>query len=171
MVLAFFIFSPLEGHFLNRECNNDLVVLKRTVQIREGDPSRCLRALLGLFREEDSLDVGQDTTLSDGDAREEFVQLFVVPDGQLEMTGNDSRLLVVTSGVTGQFQHFGGEVFHHRCKVDWSTGSHPLGVVSLPQEPVDPSDGELKPGTRRPRLCLSLGFTAFAASRHDFSAC
>ena len=55
--------------------------------------------LVVLLGEKDSLDVGKDTTLSDGDSGEKFVQLFVVSDGELEMTGNDSRLFVVAGGV------------------------------------------------------------------------
>ena len=40
--------------------------------------------LLGLLGEEDSLDVGQDTSLGDGDTGQQLVQLLVVTDGQLE---------------------------------------------------------------------------------------
>ena len=43
-------------------------------------------AFSGLFGQEDGLDVGQDTALSDGDSLEKLVQLFVVSDGQLKMT-------------------------------------------------------------------------------------
>ena len=55
--------------------------------------------LLGLLGEEDSLDVGEDTTLGNGDTGEEFVQFLVVADGKLEVTGDDSGLLVVTGSV------------------------------------------------------------------------
>ena len=55
--------------------------------------------LLGLLGEKDGLDVGEDTTLGDGDTREKLVQLLVITDGELEMSGDDSGLLVVTGSV------------------------------------------------------------------------
>ena len=49
--------------------------------------------------EEDSLDVGKDTTLSDDDSREKLVQLLVITDGKLQMSWDDSGLLVVTGSI------------------------------------------------------------------------
>lgn len=46
------------------------------------------------------MNVGQDTTLSDGNVTKELVQLLIVPDGELEMAGNDTGLLVVAGSVT-----------------------------------------------------------------------
>jgi len=40
----------------------------------------------------------QDTTLRDDDVSEKLVELFVVSDSELQVTGNDTGLLVVTSG-------------------------------------------------------------------------
>ena len=42
------------------------------------------------------MDVGKHTSLRDDDGAKEAVQLLVVADGELEVTGDDSRLLVVT---------------------------------------------------------------------------
>lgn len=42
--------------------------------------------------------LGEDTTLRDDDVAEELVQLLVVPDGELQVTGDDSGLLVVSGG-------------------------------------------------------------------------
>lgn len=123
--------------------------------------------LLGLLRQKNGLDVWQYTTLSDGHTRKQFVQLLVVADGQLEVTWNDTSLLVVTSGVAGQLEHFGGQVLHHGGQVDWSTGTDSLGVVSLAQQTVDSTDWELKTSTARSALRLSLHFASFASSRHD----
>jgi hypothetical protein len=97
----------------------------------------------GLLGQEDGLDVWQDTSLRDGDAGQEFVQLFVVSDGQLEMTRDDSRLLVVSGSVAGQLEHFSGQVFHDCCQIDWCSGSDTFGVVALAQQTVDTSDREL----------------------------
>ncbi|XP_051552704.1 LOW QUALITY PROTEIN: uncharacterized protein LOC127440265 [Myxocyprinus asiaticus] len=51
-----------------------------------------------------SLDVGQHTTLSDGHSTQELVQLLVILHCQLQVTGNDTSLLVVPSGVSSQLQ-------------------------------------------------------------------
>ena len=75
-----------------------MVALKRACWVGEGR-ERDLGLLLGLLGEEDGLDVGQDTSLGDGDTGEQFVQLLVVPDGELEVTGDDPGLLVVTGSI------------------------------------------------------------------------
>jgi hypothetical protein len=50
------------------------------------------------------VDVGQHTTLGDCDVAEQLVQLLVVADGELEMAGDDTGLLVVAGGVASQFE-------------------------------------------------------------------
>ena len=145
-----------------------MVALKRAGVVLEVKKRRCLSlGLLGLLGEEDGLDVGQDTSLGDGDTGQKLVQLLVVPDGELEVTGNDPGLLVVTSGVTGQLEDLSCQVLHDGGHVHGGTGSDTLSVVSLPQQTMDTSDGELKSSTAGPGLCLSLNFASFAASRHD----
>ena len=61
--------------------------------------------LLCLLGQKDCLDVGQHTSLSDGDARQELVQLFVIADGELQVTGDDPRLLVVAGCVSCQLEN------------------------------------------------------------------
>jgi len=101
---------------------------------------------VGLLGQKDGLDVGQDTSLSDGDTGEEFVQLFVVTDGQLKVTGDDAGLLVVTGGVTGQLEDFSGEVLHDGSQVDGRTGTDTISVGSFTEHTVDTTNGELKSG-------------------------
>lgn len=67
------------------------------------------------------MNVGKDTTLGDRHMAEQLVQLFIVANGELEMTGNDARLLVVTRGVAGKFENFGGQILENGCEVDGST--------------------------------------------------
>jgi hypothetical protein len=67
------------------------------------------------------VNVGQDTTLCDCDVAEQLVQLLIVADGELEMTGDDTGLLVVACSVTGQFEDFSSQVFEHSCEVDRGT--------------------------------------------------
>ena len=130
--------------------------------------SACLSlGLLGLLGEKDGLDIGQDTSLGDGDTGQELVQLLIVTDGELKVAGDDPGLLVVTSSVAGQLEDLSGQILHDGGHVDGGAGSDTLGIVTLPQETVDTSNGELKPSTAGPGLCLSLDFAALASSGHD----
>jgi hypothetical protein len=67
------------------------------------------------------VNVGQNTTLGDGDVAEKLVQFLIVADGQLKMTGDDTGLLVVTGGVTGQLEDFGSQVLEDGSQVDGGT--------------------------------------------------
>src|SRR6056300_548912 len=106
-----------------------------------------LLGLLGLLGQEHGLDVRQNTTLGDGHSGEKLVQLLVVADGQLEMTGDDPGLLVVTGGVSCKLKHLSGEVLHDGSQVDGSTGTDALAIVALAEQTVDTADGELQTGT------------------------
>jgi hypothetical protein len=93
----------------------------------------------GLRGEELRVDVGEDTTLRDDDVTKEPVELLVVADGELKVTGDDAGLLVVAvgvergqlraekkgergesvpSGVTGKLEDLGSEVFEDSGEVD-----------------------------------------------------
>lgn len=67
------------------------------------------------------MDVWQDTSLCDRDVSEKLVQFLIVSDGELEMTGDDTRLLVVTGGVASQLKDFSRKVFENGSEVDGST--------------------------------------------------
>ena len=54
----------------------------------------------------------------------------------LEVAGDDPRLLVVPGGVAGELEDLGGEILHDGGQVDRGSGSNPLGVVSLAEKPV-----------------------------------
>lgn len=77
------------------------------------------------------MDVGENTTLSDGDTSEQFVQLLVVSDGELKMSRDDTGLLVISGGVTCQLKNFSGQVFEDGGEVDWSTSTNTFGVVTF----------------------------------------
>ena len=104
--------------------------------------------------------------MGDGHTGEELVQLFVVPHSQLEMTGDDPCLLVVTGSVAGQLEDLSCQVFHDGSQVHGGSGSYALGVVALPEETVNSANRELKTGTARSGFCLCSGFASFATSRH-----
>ena len=136
---------------------------------RESSTGDLLLVAGGLLGQENCVDVGQDTSLSDGDSGEKLVQLFVVADGELKMTGVDSRLLVVTGSVASQLKHLSSEVLEDGGKVDGGSSSNTLGIVALAEQTVETSNGELKSCTRRARFGLSarLGLASLSSSRHD----
>ena len=88
------------------------------------------------------MNVGQDTTLGDGDVTQQLVQLLIVADGELQMPGDDTGLLVVTGGVASQLENLGSEVLKDGGEVDGSTGTDTLSVVALAEKTVDTADGE-----------------------------
>lgn len=77
--------------------------------------------------------------------------LFVVLDGELQVTRHDTRLLVIARGVPSEFEDLSGQVLEDSGEVDGGTSTDALGVVALLQETVDTADGELdyRRATRR----------------------
>ena len=63
------------------------------------------------------VNVGQDTTLGDGDVAEELVQFLVVADGELKVTRDDAGLLVVTGGVASQLENLSSQVLENGSEV------------------------------------------------------
>ena len=147
-----------------------MVVLKRTDclfgRVAVGLVVGLLSSLVGLLGQKDSLDVGEDSALGDGDSGKQLVQLLVIPDGQLEVTGDDPGLLVVTGSVASQLEDLSGEVLHDGGQIDGGTSTNTGGVVSLAEETVNTSNGELETSTAGPGLGLGLNFSSFAASGH-----
>ena len=87
--------------------------------------------LLGLLGEEHSLDVGEDTTLGNGDTGEEFVEFLIITDGELEMTGDDPGLLVVMGSIASELEDLSSEVLHGGSEVHWNTSSYTFSIASL----------------------------------------
>lgn len=54
------------------------------------------------------VNIREDTALGDGDMAKELIELLIVANGELKMTRNNTGLLVVTGGVTGQLEDLGG---------------------------------------------------------------
>lgn len=98
------------------------------------------------------VDVGQDTTLGDGDVAQELVQLLVVPDSELQVTRDDTRLLVVTGGVASQLEDFSSQVLEDSGQVDRSTGTDTLSIVALPEQTVDTANRESETGLAGPTV-------------------
>ncbi|KAK5625519.1 hypothetical protein RRF57_001234 [Xylaria bambusicola] len=77
------------------------------------------------------VNVGKYTTLGNGDVTKELVQLLIVSDGELKMTGDDTCLLVVTSGVTSQLENFSSQVLKNGSEVDRSTWRHDALEINM----------------------------------------
>ena len=128
--------------------------------------SNLLGGLVRLLGEEDSLDVGEDSTLGDGDSGQQLVELLVVPDGELKVTRDDPGLLVVPGGVASELEDLRGEVLHDGSEVDGSSSTNTSGVVSLAKETMDPANGELKASAAGTGFGLGLDFSTFSSPRH-----
>ena len=88
--------------------------------------------------------------------------LLVVTDGELQVTGNDTLLLVITSRVTRELEDLSSKVLEycrevncsarsvrkvligHKGKLTRCASTDTLGVVALLQETVNTTDGELE---------------------------
>ena len=89
-------------------------------------------------------EVGEDTSFGDGGVPHEFVEFFVVPDGEKDVPGDDSGLLVILGGVASELEDLSGEVFEDGCEVDGSTCTNSFSIVSISEKSSDSSDWELK---------------------------
>ena len=118
--------------------------------------------------EEEDVDVGEDTSVSDGGASEKLVELLIVADGELDVSWHNSALLVVLGGVSGELEDLSGEVLKDGSEVHWGTCSDSLGVSSLLQVASDSADWELKSslGGSGDGSASSLSFSSFASSCH-----
>ena len=117
------------------------------------------------------MNIGQHTTAGDGHTAEQFVELLVVADGELHVSGDNTASLVVTSGVTGELENLSSEVLEDSGEVYRGGTSHTSRVATFPKETRDTTDGELKSGTGRSRgglatLLASASFT-FTFSSHN----
>ena len=97
--------------------------------------SLSLLARLGLG-EQHLVDAGKHTTVGNGHTTEQLAEFLVVADGQLDVAGHNTGLLVVTSGVSRKLQHLSGQVLQDSCQIDWCTSSDTLGILSLLEVPA-----------------------------------
>ena len=107
---------------------------------------RCSFGLLALLLggDEEDVDVGENTTGGNSSAAEKLVKFLVVADGQLDVAGHDSGLLVVLGGVSGEFEDLSGEVLKNGSEVHWGTSANSLGVAACLQETGNATNWELK---------------------------
>ena len=92
------------------------------------------------------MDVRQDTAGGNGDATEQLVQLLVVADGKLDVTGDDALLLVVAGSVASELEDLSREVLEDGSEVHRGTSSDASGVAADAEVAVDAAHWELESG-------------------------
>ncbi|KAG8252182.1 Solute carrier 2, facilitated glucose transporter member 4 [Homalodisca vitripennis] len=79
--------------------------------------------------------------LGDGDTKQEFVELLVIPDGQLQVMGNDASLIFFMCHINSQLEHLSSEILHYGGQVYGSSGTHSLDLVARTKQMLDSADG------------------------------
>ena len=110
------------------------------------------------------MDVGENTTGSNSGTTHKFVELIVVSDGHLDVSGDDSGSLEILSGVSGELEDLSCEVLKDGGKIDWGTGSNSLGVSSLSKVSGDSSYWELESGSGGSADWSGCGTLSFSSS-------
>ena len=103
------------------------------------------------------MDAWEDTTLRDSDSSKYLLELLIVSDGELDVTGVDAGLLVVPGGVTSELADLSGQVLKDGSQVDGSTGTNSIGPVAVAEHSVNSADWKLKPSAGRSALLACLG--------------
>ena len=136
--------------------------------VKRSDEAECSELLGGitlgallLAGEEESVDVGEDTTSSNSGVGHELVELLIVSDGELNVAGHDSGLFVVLGGVSGELEDLSGEVLKDGSEVHGGTSTDSLGEAALLEESGDSTNGELE---------SSLGGSGDSASATSLSS-
>lgn len=119
--------------------------------------------LLSLLSNQGLVDVGNDTSTSDG-GFDQGVQLLITTDRQLQVPGCNPFDFEILGCVPSQLQHLSGQVLEDGCAVDGCRGSHtPVAGGPSLQVPVDAADWELQPSSLGARHSLGLGLATVLA--------
>ena len=111
------------------------------------DLSISLATLTGGRLDEGNVDVGEDTTGGDGGILKESVELLVVSNGELDVSGDDSGLLGILGGVSSELEDLSSEVLKNGSKVDGSASTNSGGRSVLLEESSNSTNGELETGS------------------------
>ena len=123
-------------------------------------------ASLALLLEKESLHVRENSTRGDGGLSDHLVELLVVSDGELNVTGNDPCLLGLDGGISGELDDLAAKVLEHSSGEDTGTLSNLLGVTALLVHGVDATDGERNVGSGGSADSLCLSFSVALSAWH-----
>ena len=117
------------------------------------------------------MDVGENTTGSDSGTTHKLVELVVVSDSHLDVSGDDSGSLEILSGVSGKLENLSGEVLEDGSEVDGGSGSNSGGEFTGLHVSGDSSDGELESSSSRSAdgtsgTTLSFSFSSSSSYGH-----
>ena len=93
------------------------------------------------------MDVRDHTAARNG-GLDERVELLVTTNGELQVAWSDALHLEILGSVSGQLEDLSAEVLEDSSQVDWSASTDTAAVVSLAEETVDATHGELESGAR-----------------------
>ena len=111
------------------------------------------------------MDVGKNTSSGNSNSSQELVEFLIVLYSKSDVTRDNTALLVVTSGVSGEFENLGTEVLEDGSEVDRRSSSHSCGVLSLSEVTSDTTNRELETSLLRAGHRTLLG----SASSLSFS--
>ena len=117
------------------------------------------------------MDVGKNTTSSDSGSTHKLVELIVVSDSHLDVSGDDSGSLEILGSVSGKLENLSSEVLKDSSKVDGGSGSNSGGEFTGLHVSGDSSDRELESSSSRSRdstsgTSLSFSFSSSSSSGH-----
>ena len=69
------------------------------------------------------MNIGKNSTSSNSNSSKKFVQFLVVLNGKSDVPGDDTRLLVVTSGISGELKNLSSEIFENGGKINGCSSS------------------------------------------------
>ena len=99
---------------------------------------------LGRLHNECLVDVGNNTTASDG-GLDQSIEFLVTADRELQVAGSDALDLEVLAGIACEFEHLSSEVLKDGGRVNGRSGANAAACVdSALEEPVDSSNRELQ---------------------------
>ena len=115
-----------------------------------------------------SVDVREDTARGNGDLTQELVQLLVVSDGELDVSRDDSLLLALLGGVSGELKDLSDHVLEDSSQVHGGTRTDLAGESAVLQETTDAANRELQTSLRALGTSSTL-LSSFAATTLSFS--
>jgi hypothetical protein len=124
--------------------------------------------------EEYGVDVREHAAARDCHAAEQLVEFLVVTHRQLQVAGNDARLLLVAGRVAGELEDLRAQVLHDRREVHGRARADAGRVLALLEVAADAAYGKLQPrlrglgyGLARRLASAAAALAALSFALHD----